>query len=62
MQLMATLVWIAATSAAMALIALSGSITLALPEKTFGKVILPLMAVAAGSLLGGALSHLLPRQ
>ena len=57
---MPTLVWIVAASTAMALIALSGSITLALPAKTFGKVVLPLVAVAAGSLLGGALFHLLP--
>ena len=57
---MPTLGWIVAASTAMALIALPGSIALALPEKTFGKVALPLVAVAAGSLLGGALFHLLP--
>lgn len=56
---MPAVIWIVAATAAMALIALSGSI-LALPEKTFGRVVLPLVAVAAGSLLGGALFHLLP--
>jgi zinc and cadmium transporter len=57
---MPTLAWILAASTAMALIALSGSITLALPAPVFSRVVLPLVALAAGSLLGGALFHLLP--
>ncbi|HUY51221.1 MAG TPA: ZIP family metal transporter [Streptosporangiaceae bacterium] len=57
---MPAVIWIVAASAAMALTALSGSITLALPGPMFNRVVLPLVAVAAGSLLGGALFHLLP--
>jgi zinc and cadmium transporter len=57
---MPTLAWILAASTAMALIALSGSITLALPAPVFSRIVLPLVALAAGSLLGGALFHLLP--
>jgi zinc and cadmium transporter len=57
---MATVIWIVAASAAMAVIALSGSITLALPGPAFSRAVLPLVALAAGSLLGGALFHLLP--
>ena len=41
---MPALRWIVAASAATALIALSGSITLALPAKMFRKVVLPLVA------------------
>ena len=37
-----------------------GSITLVLPERAFKRVVLPLAALAAGSLLGGTLFHLLP--
>jgi zinc and cadmium transporter len=60
MRPMPTLAWIVAASTAMALLALSGSITLALPGPVFNRVVLPLVALAAGSLLGGALFHLLP--
>ena len=44
----------------MSAIALTGSLTLVLPEETFKKLVLPLVALAAGSLLGGALFHMLP--
>jgi zinc and cadmium transporter len=44
----------------MALLALSGSLTLVLPERWFKQIVLPLVALAAGSLLGGALFHMLP--
>ncbi|MHB1430840.1 MAG: ZIP family metal transporter [Streptosporangiaceae bacterium] len=57
---MPTWAWVVVAGTAMALIALSGSITLALPERVFARVVLPLVALAAGSLLGGALFHLLP--
>lgn len=57
---MPTLAWVVTASTAMALIALSGSITLLLPGPVFSRVVLPLVALAAGSLLGGALFHLLP--
>ncbi len=44
----------------MSAIALSGSITLILKEKTIEKILLPLIAFAPGSLIGGALLHMLP--
>jgi zinc and cadmium transporter len=57
---MPTLAWIVAAGAAMTLLALSGSLTLVLPKELFNKIVLPLVALAAGSLLGGALFHMLP--
>jgi zinc and cadmium transporter len=45
---------------AMSIIALVGSLTLVLPERIFNRVVLPLVALAAGSLLGGTFFHLLP--
>jgi zinc and cadmium transporter len=44
----------------MSTIALVGSITLVLQESTLKKLILPLVALAAGTLLGGALFHMIP--
>jgi zinc and cadmium transporter len=55
-----TLGWILVSGLGMSLLALSGSITMALPAKTFDRVVMPLVALAAGSLLGGALFHMLP--
>lgn len=57
---MPTLGWIITAGVAMSLLALSGSLTLLLPDRVFDKIVLPLVAVAAGSLLGGALFHMLP--
>src|SRR5512132_1631375 len=57
---MPTLVWVLAASLAMSLLALTGSLALLLPERTFKQLVLPLVALAAGSLVGGALFHLLP--
>lgn len=57
---MPTLAWIIAAGTAMAALALSGSLTLVLPEQLFNRIVLPLVALAAGSLLGGALFHMLP--
>ncbi|WP_197515701.1 ZIP family metal transporter [Arthrobacter sp. U41] len=57
---MPTLVWIVISGVLMSSLALVGSVTLLLPEKYFGRVVLPLVALAAGSLLGGALFHMLP--
>lgn len=57
---MPTLGWIIAAGSAMAVLALSGSLTFILPDRIFNRVVLPLVALAAGSLLGGALFHLLP--
>lgn len=57
---MSTLVWIAASGVAMSALALTGSLTLVVPEARFKRLVLPLVALAAGSLLGGALFHMLP--
>lgn len=57
---MTTLLWILAGGIAMSAIALVGSITLILSEKALEKLLLPLVAFASGSLLGGAFFHMLP--
>ncbi len=57
---MSTFAWITVGGVAMSLLALSGSLTLLLPERTFERVVPLLVALAAGSLLGGALLHMLP--
>jgi zinc and cadmium transporter len=57
---MPTLAWIIAFGLAMSAIALVGSVTLVLPERAFKRLVLPLVALAAGSLLGGTFFHLLP--
>lgn len=57
---MNTLVWIVVSGLAMSLIALTGSITLLLRPHTQQRILLPLVAFAAGTLLGGALLHMLP--
>lgn len=44
----------------MSAIALIGSVTLVLRATTLAKLLLPLVALAAGSLVGGALFHMLP--
>ena len=44
----------------MCAIALVGSLTLVLREVTLRKLLLPLVALAAGTLLGGALFHMIP--
>jgi zinc and cadmium transporter len=54
------LAWIVAAGIAMTVLALSGGLALALPDRVFRRVVLPLVALAAGSLLGGALFHMLP--
>jgi zinc and cadmium transporter len=57
---MSTLGWIIASGLAMSALALTGSLTMVIPERTFERLVLPLVALAAGSLLGGALFHMLP--
>lgn len=47
-------------SGLMALLALVGGITLLLPKRCLQRLLLPLVALAAGSLLGGALFHMIP--
>ena len=57
---MSTLIWISASGILMSAIALIGSVTLVLQETTLKKILLPLVALAAGTLLGGALFHMIP--
>lgn len=45
---------------AMSMIALVGSVTLLLRKETLERIVRPLVAFAAGSLLGGAFFHMLP--
>jgi zinc and cadmium transporter len=52
--------WILGSGLAMSAIALVGAVTLVLREETLKKVLLPLVAFAAGSLLGGAFFHMIP--
>lgn len=54
------LVWIVTGGVAMGAIALVGAVAAVLPEQVLQKLILPLVAFAAGSLIGGALFHMLP--
>jgi zinc transporter ZupT len=56
-----TLGWIIIAGLGMSLLALSGSVTLVLSSAAFDRVVLPMVALAAGSVLGGALFHMLPR-
>ena len=55
-----TLLWIVGAGIAMTALALVGSVTLLLGDKTLKRITLPLVAFAAGALLGGALFHMLP--
>jgi zinc and cadmium transporter len=52
--------WILLGGVAMSAIALVGSVSLVLSERTLRALLLPLVAFAAGSLIGGALFHMLP--
>ncbi len=57
---MTTLWWIVAGGLLMSAIALVGAVTLLLPEARLRSLLLPLVALAAGTLLGGAFFHLIP--
>jgi zinc and cadmium transporter len=57
---MSTLAWIVVAGVAMSALALVGGTTLLLSKQTFSRLVLPLVALAAGSLIGGALFHMLP--
>jgi zinc and cadmium transporter len=52
--------WILSGGLLMSAIAGVGAVTFALPEKHRERLILPLVAFSAGSLLGGALLHMIP--
>jgi zinc and cadmium transporter len=57
---MTTLGWIVASGLAMTAIALVGGFALLLHPDRLQRILLPLVAFAAGTLLGGALLHMLP--
>jgi zinc and cadmium transporter len=57
---MDVLFWIIGSGLLMSAIALVGSVTLLLKEQTLRRILLPLVAFAAGSLLGGASFHMIP--
>jgi zinc and cadmium transporter len=58
---MSTLAWIVVFGLAMSALALIGGVTTLLSEQALARVLLPLVALAAGSLLGGAFFHILPQ-
>ncbi|MDT8408937.1 MAG: ZIP family metal transporter [Wenzhouxiangellaceae bacterium] len=57
---MSTLAWIVVGGLLMSVIALVGALTLVLPRKLLQKALLPMVALAAGTLLGGAFFHMIP--
>jgi zinc and cadmium transporter len=57
---MSVLAWIVIGGIAMTAIALIGSVTLLVDADRLQRLLLPLVALAAGSLLGGAFFHMLP--
>jgi zinc and cadmium transporter len=57
---MTTFEWILLSGFLMSVIALVGSVTLLLKPATLDLIVTPLVAFAAGSLLGGAFFHMLP--
>jgi zinc and cadmium transporter len=52
--------WILGSGLLMSAIALIGSVTLLLKPATLERIILPLVATAAGALIGGAFLHMIP--
>ena len=57
---MSSLAWIVAGGVAMSAVSLVGAATLLLDETTQRRLVRPLVAFAAGSLLGGAIAHMIP--
>lgn len=57
---MSALAWIVIGGLAMSALALVGGFTLLLGERTQARLVRPLVAFSAGSLLGGALLHMIP--
>jgi zinc and cadmium transporter len=57
---MQTLLWIVIFGFLMSCIALVGSVTLILKQQALDRILLPLVAFAAGSLIGGAIFHMIP--
>lgn len=59
-RLVPLLLWIVGAGLVMSALALVGSVALLIPERQFSKIVMPLVALAAGALLGGAVFHMLP--
>lgn len=57
---MSTLAYVVLAGLAMSAVALVGSVTLILPQRTLQRIVIPLVAFAAGALFGGAIFHMLP--
>ena len=57
---MSVLLWIILATVAMSAVSLVGALALVLKENILKRIIKPLVAFSAGSLLGGAFLHLLP--
>lgn len=57
---MNTLVWIIVAGAAMSAVALVGMVTVWLPPERLAGLVLPMVGIAAGSLLGGAFFNMIP--
>ncbi len=57
---MTTLAWIIAGGLTMSAIAMIGSVTSFLSDRALERIVLPLVALAAGTLLGGAFFHMIP--
>ena len=57
---MPTLAWIVVAGIAMSSLALVGTVTVFMPAARLERVLLPIVGLAAGSLLGGAFFHMLP--
>lgn len=57
---MPTLAWLVVAGLGMSALALVGAITTFLPPPALARVLLPMVGLAAGSLLGGAFFHMLP--
>lgn len=57
---MSTFAWIVVAGLAMSALALVGAVTTILSRAALQRILLPMVGLAAGSLLGGALFHMLP--
>jgi zinc and cadmium transporter len=54
------LAWIVVSGLTMSALALVGGLSVLMPESHFRRLAMPLVALAAGALLGGAMFHMLP--
>ena len=57
---MSVLAWIVVAGLSMSALALVGIVTLLLSRRNFDRLVMPLVALAAGALIGAAVFHLLP--